>query len=190
METTTDSQKKGRLDIEASREKRINRVKAKQRDRGGIFKPAETNPLIDILLARDITGLSLSKAQKKKPRKSSNVLRDTNDKSRRKSNVAPVAAELVANGEESRRESHNAQGLNNTAELKKISQKCGKEEKVRELHNQGKQNFKFLQLKVASLLIIYLTLHWLAGPSKPKEASIKKDKKNVTKGWFKASHIG
>ena len=54
-----------KLSIEESREKRLARVKSKQRDRGGIFKPAESNPLIDILLARDISGRSPSKVKRK-----------------------------------------------------------------------------------------------------------------------------
>ena len=54
-----------KLSIEDSREKRLARVKSKQRDRGGIFKPAETNPLIDILMSRDISGRSPSKAKRK-----------------------------------------------------------------------------------------------------------------------------
>lgn len=84
METETAEQKKERLDIEESRVKRLERVKSKQRDRGGIFKPAETNPLIDILMARDVSGLSPTKkihTQKAKPRRRSsaaNTARDQN----------------------------------------------------------------------------------------------------------------
>ena len=87
MEPVEDGQKKERMDIAASREKRINRVKAKQRDRGGIFKPAETNPLIDILLARDVSGLSPRKAQKKRPRRSSPKKSEVKAQGRRKSKV-------------------------------------------------------------------------------------------------------
>ncbi|KAH8112059.1 hypothetical protein DFH11DRAFT_1788232 [Phellopilus nigrolimitatus] len=61
----TAAEKKERLDIEASRTKRLERVKAKHRDRGGIYKPAETNPLLDILLARDVSGRSPSRARRK-----------------------------------------------------------------------------------------------------------------------------
>lgn len=54
------------IDVEASRAKRIERVKAKYRDRGGIFKPKENNDLINILLAKDVSGLSPSKRAKRK----------------------------------------------------------------------------------------------------------------------------
>lgn len=60
-----DKQNGSKLSVEESREKRLARVKSKQRDRGGIFKPAESNPLIDILLARDVTGRSPPKARRK-----------------------------------------------------------------------------------------------------------------------------
>ncbi|KAI0717662.1 hypothetical protein C8T65DRAFT_737718 [Cerioporus squamosus] len=44
--------------VEASRAKRIERQQARFRDRGGIFKPAEHNPLLDLLLARGVNGES------------------------------------------------------------------------------------------------------------------------------------
>lgn len=75
MATNEDEkQEVNKLSIEESREKRLARIKSKQRDRGGIFKPAESNPLIDILLARDASGRSPSKVRRKSlahgPRKS------------------------------------------------------------------------------------------------------------------------
>ncbi|KAI0744646.1 hypothetical protein C8Q76DRAFT_8681 [Earliella scabrosa] len=48
--------------VEASRAKRIERQQARYRDRGGIFKPAEHNPLLDLLLARGVNGESPSRA--------------------------------------------------------------------------------------------------------------------------------
>ncbi|KAI0632912.1 hypothetical protein C8Q77DRAFT_855118 [Trametes polyzona] len=54
--------------VEASREKRIERQQARFRDRGGIFRPAEHNPLLDILLARGVNGESPSRANS--PRRS------------------------------------------------------------------------------------------------------------------------
>ncbi|KAI0651234.1 hypothetical protein C8Q79DRAFT_21379 [Trametes meyenii] len=54
--------------VEASREKRIERQQARFRDRGGIFKPAEHNALLDILLSRGVNGESPSRANS--PRRS------------------------------------------------------------------------------------------------------------------------
>ncbi|EIW56609.1 uncharacterized protein TRAVEDRAFT_73094 [Trametes versicolor FP-101664 SS1] len=47
--------------VEASREKRLERQQARLRDRGGIFKPSEHNPLVELLLARGVNGESLSR---------------------------------------------------------------------------------------------------------------------------------
>ncbi|KAL5520450.1 hypothetical protein ACEPAG_9674 [Sanghuangporus baumii] len=54
-------QEKEKLNIEESREKRLERIKAKRRDRGGIFQPREDNPLLDILMSRDVSGRSPTK---------------------------------------------------------------------------------------------------------------------------------
>ncbi|EJD05051.1 uncharacterized protein FOMMEDRAFT_154220 [Fomitiporia mediterranea MF3/22] len=54
---------------EKTLEKRIEHIKNKRRDRGGIFQPQEHNPLIEMLMSRDVSGRSPSKARIK-PRKS------------------------------------------------------------------------------------------------------------------------
>ena len=85
--------------IEESREKRLARIKSKQRDRGGIFKPAETNPLIDILMAKDVSGRSPSKARRKsgghalkKGREGSvDSVLETRKADKRKQSTAPAA---------------------------------------------------------------------------------------------------
>ncbi|KAI0742787.1 hypothetical protein C8Q80DRAFT_1273394 [Daedaleopsis nitida] len=56
------------LNVEESKAKRIERQQARLRDRGGIFKPAEHNPLLDLLLARGVNGESPSRANS--PRRS------------------------------------------------------------------------------------------------------------------------
>ncbi|TFY70769.1 hypothetical protein EVG20_g2226 [Dentipellis fragilis] len=56
-------------DVEASKAARLQRHQARYRDRGGIFKPAESNALLDILLSRDVTGKSPPKSRRP-PRKS------------------------------------------------------------------------------------------------------------------------
>ncbi|KAA1474185.1 hypothetical protein DENSPDRAFT_840754 [Dentipellis sp. KUC8613] len=56
-------------DVEASKAARLQRHQARYRDRGGIFKPAESNALLDILLSRDVTGKSPPKPRRG-PRKS------------------------------------------------------------------------------------------------------------------------
>ncbi|KAL5525141.1 hypothetical protein ACEPAF_9010 [Sanghuangporus sanghuang] len=62
-------QEKEKLSIEESREKRLERIKAKRRDRGGIFQPREDNPLLDILMSRDVSGRSPTKprSQSRRP---------------------------------------------------------------------------------------------------------------------------
>ncbi|KAI0092293.1 hypothetical protein BDY19DRAFT_591236 [Irpex rosettiformis] len=59
--------------VEESRVKRLEKQNARYRDRGGIFVPAETNPLLDVLLARGVNGESPSKkrARARLARKSS-----------------------------------------------------------------------------------------------------------------------
>ncbi|KAI0759062.1 hypothetical protein C8Q74DRAFT_1372926 [Fomes fomentarius] len=54
--------------VEASKAKRIERQQARYRDRGGIFKPSEHNPLLELLLSRGVNGESLSRANS--PRRS------------------------------------------------------------------------------------------------------------------------
>ncbi|KAI1789661.1 hypothetical protein LXA43DRAFT_552863 [Ganoderma leucocontextum] len=54
--------------VEASRAQRIERLQARYRDRGGIFKPADHNPLLDLLLARGVNGESPSRTNS--PRRS------------------------------------------------------------------------------------------------------------------------
>jgi hypothetical protein len=49
------------LPVEESRAQRQQRLQARFRDRGGIFVPSQKNTLIDILLARSVTGESPSK---------------------------------------------------------------------------------------------------------------------------------
>ncbi|KAI0073184.1 hypothetical protein K474DRAFT_1774914 [Panus rudis PR-1116 ss-1] len=49
------------VDVEASRQARLEKQKTRYRDRGGIFVPAETNPLLDILLKRGPNGESPTK---------------------------------------------------------------------------------------------------------------------------------
>ncbi|KIJ18096.1 hypothetical protein PAXINDRAFT_179466 [Paxillus involutus ATCC 200175] len=53
---------------EESKAQRIQRQQARFRDRGGAFVPSNSNPLIDILLARTVTGESPSKARAPKDR--------------------------------------------------------------------------------------------------------------------------
>ncbi|KAI0692324.1 hypothetical protein BC835DRAFT_1416619 [Cytidiella melzeri] len=47
--------------VEESRLKRVEKQNARYRDRGGIFVPADTNPLLDVLLARGVNGESPTK---------------------------------------------------------------------------------------------------------------------------------
>lgn len=109
--SATVAQEKERIDIETSRQKRIERVKAKHRDRGGIYKPKETNPLIDILLSKDVTGLSPSKkaAQRRRSsaaprastrRKSMATDTATGTRSQRKSSLPRKEAAQKDNGSE------------------------------------------------------------------------------------------
>ncbi|CAL1698144.1 unnamed protein product [Somion occarium] len=49
------------MDVETSRAKRLEKQQSRYRDRGGIFVPAETNPLLEVLLARGPNGESPSK---------------------------------------------------------------------------------------------------------------------------------
>ncbi|KAI0339075.1 hypothetical protein BDW22DRAFT_632205 [Trametopsis cervina] len=51
--------------VEESRAKRIEKQNARYRDRGGIFVPADTNPLLDVLLARGVNGESPTKRAKR-----------------------------------------------------------------------------------------------------------------------------
>ncbi|PSS37259.1 hypothetical protein PHLCEN_2v897 [Hermanssonia centrifuga] len=53
--------------VEESRAKRLEKQKSRYRDRGGTFIPAETNPLLDILLARGVNGESPTKLVTRKP---------------------------------------------------------------------------------------------------------------------------
>ncbi|KAH8084906.1 hypothetical protein BXZ70DRAFT_566207 [Cristinia sonorae] len=46
------------MDPEAIRQARLQKQQSRYRDRGGVFVPAETNPLLDILLARGPNGES------------------------------------------------------------------------------------------------------------------------------------
>ncbi|TCD67132.1 hypothetical protein EIP91_000472 [Steccherinum ochraceum] len=50
------------MDVEASRQARLQKQQSRYRDRGGVFVPAEVNPLLDILLARGPNGESPVKA--------------------------------------------------------------------------------------------------------------------------------
>ncbi|KAF9239457.1 hypothetical protein BU15DRAFT_61965 [Melanogaster broomeanus] len=50
------------VNVEESKAQRIQRQQARFRDRGGAFVPSTSNPLVDILLARTVTGESPSKA--------------------------------------------------------------------------------------------------------------------------------
>ena len=61
MANETEVQKKEKLNTEQSLEKRLERIKAKQRDRGGIFKPREDNPFLELLMSRDVSGRSPTK---------------------------------------------------------------------------------------------------------------------------------
>ncbi|THH30298.1 hypothetical protein EUX98_g3886 [Antrodiella citrinella] len=49
------------MDVEASRQARLQKQQSRYRDRGGIFVPADTNPLLDLLLARGPNGESPTK---------------------------------------------------------------------------------------------------------------------------------
>ncbi|KAI9060127.1 hypothetical protein FKP32DRAFT_1595518 [Trametes sanguinea] len=75
--------------VEASREKRLERQQARFRDRGGIFKPSEHNPLLDLLLSRGVNGESPSRANS--PRRS----RSRSASPRRKDQVLPQPPERV-----------------------------------------------------------------------------------------------
>lgn len=87
---TTTLQEKERIDVEASRQKRLERAKAKYRDRGGIYKPKETNPLIDILLSKDVSGLSPSKRAAQR-RRSSTAPRSATGRSAISTGAGPSA---------------------------------------------------------------------------------------------------
>ncbi|KZT68082.1 hypothetical protein DAEQUDRAFT_738986 [Daedalea quercina L-15889] len=50
--------------VEESRAKRAERLQSKYRNRGGVFKPATHNALLDILLSRGVNGESPSKRRK------------------------------------------------------------------------------------------------------------------------------
>ncbi|EED78579.1 predicted protein [Postia placenta Mad-698-R] len=63
--------------VEASRAKRIERLKSRYRDRGGIFVPATHNPLLDILLSRGVDGESPSKARRRASRRSFVAIRES-----------------------------------------------------------------------------------------------------------------
>ncbi|KAL5498296.1 hypothetical protein ACEPAH_2437 [Sanghuangporus vaninii] len=79
-------QEKEKLNIEESREKRLGRIKAKRRDRGGIFQPREDNPLLDILMSRDVSGRSPTKPRSQSLRPSADrVARGTTPKSKKSS---------------------------------------------------------------------------------------------------------
>ncbi|KAK7688528.1 hypothetical protein QCA50_008066 [Cerrena zonata] len=54
------------VDVEESRVKRLEKQQSRYRDRGGIFVPAETNPLLETLLARGPNGESPSKPSQKR----------------------------------------------------------------------------------------------------------------------------
>ncbi|KIM90011.1 hypothetical protein PILCRDRAFT_204733 [Piloderma croceum F 1598] len=67
------------LPVEKSREQRQQRLQARFRDRGGIFVPSEKNALIDILLARCVTGESLSKRVRPRTQQGSSPVREIGD---------------------------------------------------------------------------------------------------------------
>ncbi|KAI0920523.1 hypothetical protein AcV5_010237 [Taiwanofungus camphoratus] len=54
------------LNVEESRTKRIERLKSRFRDRGGVFVPSAHNALLDILLARGVNGESPSKLRNRR----------------------------------------------------------------------------------------------------------------------------
>ena len=100
MKNKTLQENAEKLDIEESREKRLGRIKAKRRDRGGIFQPREDNPLLDILMSRDISGRSPTKPRSRSQRPS--VERDNRGscpkaKSSMKRNGVPRRASAASN---------------------------------------------------------------------------------------------
>ncbi|GJE92917.1 hypothetical protein PsYK624_090760 [Phanerochaete sordida] len=53
--------------VEESRVKRVEKQQSRYRDRGGLFVPADTNPLLDVLLARGVNGESPTKQRSTAP---------------------------------------------------------------------------------------------------------------------------
>ncbi|EKM52699.1 uncharacterized protein PHACADRAFT_198742 [Phanerochaete carnosa HHB-10118-sp] len=53
--------------VEESRVKRLEKQQSRYRDRGGMFVPADTNPLLDVLLARGVNGESPQKQRSMAP---------------------------------------------------------------------------------------------------------------------------
>ncbi|KAG6374135.1 hypothetical protein JVT61DRAFT_4781 [Boletus reticuloceps] len=60
-----EQQAKLGVSAEESKAQRLKRQQARFRDRGGVFVPSTSNPLVDILLARTVSGDSPSKPRPK-----------------------------------------------------------------------------------------------------------------------------
>ncbi|KAI9573481.1 hypothetical protein HD554DRAFT_878316 [Boletus coccyginus] len=68
-----EQQAKLGVSAEESKAQRIKRQQARFRDRGGAFVPSTSNPLVDILLARTVSGESPSKARQASPTRKAGV---------------------------------------------------------------------------------------------------------------------
>ncbi|KAJ3548013.1 hypothetical protein NM688_g5347 [Phlebia brevispora] len=109
--------------VEESRAKRVEKQQSRYRDRGGIFVPADSNPLLDILLARGVNGESPTKSLARSTRRNGT---NTSSPVKGKRKVALTDDVAQGNGSRGEKKDNNAKARSRPKSTRQAASKAAR----------------------------------------------------------------